>query len=167
MIPKTKGITSADIVAALHVEHERGRNPDLCFEELRLSSGFENESRVDFLAMNVAPSTGNLTTAYEVKITRQDFRRETYQKQRGARLFSDKFYFIAPKGVIPHDEVPDWAGLIEVEWTVYKGKPRLRMLKTIPAPKRDKEVPSWGLIVSMVRNARKADSPPTKDSLFA
>jgi len=54
--------------------------------------------------------------------------------------------------------VPDWAGLMEVEWHCHKfagAKPFLRIKKTIPAPKRDKDAPSWGLVVSMVWNATK------------
>ncbi len=150
-----KTIKADEIVDALYAKH----NKDLCFDELRMSSGFANLSRLDFLAINVAPSSGNLSTAYEVKVSRADFRRDTHIKQRGARLLSDHFYYIAPIDVIPHDEVPDWAGLIEVEWTVNKyrnnGKPFLKFTKRIPAPKRDKDAPSWGLVVSMIRNERK------------
>lgn len=155
-----KSITAAQIVEALHKHHHK----DLCFDELRLSSGFANLSRLDFLAINVAPSSGNATTAYEVKVSKSDFKRDTHKKQRGARLLSDYFYYIAPKGVIPQDAVPDWAGLIEVEWksTKYqnKGKPFISFKKVIQAPKRDKDAPSWGLVVSMIRNDRRQKGIP-------
>lgn len=147
-------IVTGDIEDVLLKHHAK----DLCFVDLRLSSGFELEGRVDFLALNVMPSTGNRCLAYEIKVSRADFRRDNHRKQRGARLYSDSFYYIAPKGVIPHEEVPDWAGLIEIEWHCYKSKgsqPFLRMKKVIPAPKRDKDPPSWGLLVSMIRNAVK------------
>lgn len=150
-----KTIKADDIVEMLHKQHDK----DIAFDELRLSSGYALASRVDFLAIDVAPSTGNKTTAYEVKVSRGDFRKDSHKKQRGARLFCDLFYYIAPVGVIPHEEIPDWAGLIEVEWTANKyannGKPYLKMKKVIPAPKRDKDSPSWGLVVSMIRNERK------------
>ncbi len=148
-------ITAAEIEQALAKKHVK----DWCFPELRLSSGFEWDGRIDFLAINVAPSTGNRIEAYEIKVSRADFRRDGHKKQRGARLYSDKFWYIAPKGVIPPEEVPDWAGLIECEWHCFKYKgsvPFIRMKKTIPAPKRDKDAPSWGLVVSLLRNAHKS-----------
>lgn len=150
-----KTIKSDDIIAALYAKHKK----DICLDELRLSSGFQLASRVDFWAINIAPSTGNIATSYEVKISRSDFRRDSHKKQRGARLFSDKLYYIAPVDVIPHEEIPDWAGLIEVQWDVKKyvngGKPYLAFKEVIAAPKLDKEAPSWGLLVSMMRNDRK------------
>jgi len=145
-------IVTGDIEDVLLKAHKK----DLCFVDLRLSSGFELESRVDFLSLNVMPSTGNRCTAYEIKVSRSDFRRDNHRKQRGARLYSDHFWYIAPKGVIPHEEVPDWAGLKEIEWTTTpRGEPYLKIRTVIQAPKRDKSEPSWGLLVSMIRNAVK------------
>lgn len=130
---------------------------DLVFSELRLSSGFEWQGRIDFLAINVSPSKGNPIIAYEIKISKADFKRDTHKKQRGARLFSDRFFYIAPAGVIPPEDVPDWAGLIELSWTAPQGArtPFLCPKEVIPAPKRDKDAPTWGLVVSIIRNARK------------
>ena len=151
---KNSTIKANDIAGALRKKHKK----DMCFEELRGSSGFNLASRVDFYALNVAPSTGNRATAYEIKVSKADFKRDNHGKQRAARLFSDQFFYIAPKGVIPHDDVPDWAGLIEVDWHChnFKGaKPYLRLKEVVPAPKRDKDAPSWGLLVSMLRNDRR------------
>jgi len=151
---RNDSITATQIEDALFKRHDK----DMCFRELRLSSGFANQSRVDFLALNVAPSTGNKVDAYEIKISRADFRRDSFIKQRGARLFSDRFWYIAPVDIIPRDEIPDWAGLLEIDWHCYKytsSKPFLRIKEVISAPKRDKDIPAWGLVVSMVRNAVK------------
>lgn len=145
-------ITAEDINFALRKRHDK----DIWFEELRMSSGFAMQGRIDFLAISPAPSTGNRAIAYEVKVSRADFKRDTHAKQRGARLYSDQFYYVAPKGVIPEELVPDWAGLIEVEWKAYAGrKPALIFKTIINAPKRDKEPPSWGLVCSLIRNANK------------
>ena len=56
----TKTIKADTIVEALFQKHAK----DICFEELRLSSGFALQSRVDFWAINASPSTGNLAIAY-------------------------------------------------------------------------------------------------------
>ncbi len=70
-------------------------------------------------------------------------------KQRGARLFSDRFFYATPPGLIKPEEIPDWAGLAECDnsnpnwWSRYK--------IIVPAPKLDKPHPSWGLVVSLLR----------------
>lgn len=143
-------ITSDQILAALKKEHAK----DIWFEELRLSSGLLWQGRVDFMALNVSPAAGNKGTAYEVKVSKADFKKDTYDKQRGARLYSDHFFYIAPVGVITPSQVPDWAGLKTVEWKCPSGRtPYLLIREVLPAPKRDKEPPSWGLVCSLVRNA--------------
>ncbi len=150
---------SADIIKYLfwHYKAEKWAR----FAELRLGSGYGfHERRIDFLAVDIAPSRGNKVIAYEVKVSRADFRRDiaNEKKQRGAKLYSNEFFFIAPEGVIPQNEVPDWAGLAEIH--VEKNPAligyRTHFIKTtIPAPYREKWRPSWPLMVSIARNARK------------
>lgn len=126
-------------------------------EELRLSSGFGWQGRIDFYAISPSPSTGNLATAYEVKVSKSDFQKDTHAKQRGARLYSDKFYYVTPKGMIQPEKIPDWAGLKEVEWKVLHGEEYLSITEKIPAPKLDKSAPSWGLVCSMLRRNKTTD----------
>lgn len=123
-----------------------------CFEELRLGSGYGfHERRIDFMVVDSAPSRGNRVIAFEVKISRVDFRRDiaNQAKQRGAKLYSNEFYYAAPAGVIPQDEVPDWAGLMEFGEKAQWGK------VILAAPYREKWRPSWPLLISIARNARK------------
>lgn len=151
-------ICSDDIIAALAASHKK----DIKVEELRLSSGFAMQGRIDFWAISPSPAAGNLATSYEVKISRGDFRKDSHKKQRGARLFSDRIFYVAPEGIIPHEEVPDWAGLIEATWATKKwinnGEPTIALRTVITAPKLDKEAPSWGLVVSLLRNNAKDSS---------
>lgn len=147
-------IKTPDIEELLQRLHQK----DIWFQELRLSSGFGLQGRIDFLAINPGPATGNRATSYEIKVSRSDFRRDSHKKQRGARLYADEFYYIAPVGIIPHEEVPDWAGLMEVEWKVRsygRREPYLAVTTPIRAPKRDKDSPSWGLVCSLIRNAKR------------
>jgi hypothetical protein len=79
-----------------------------------------------------------------MKLTRSDFLKDVKQplKQRGARLFSDQFFFVTPPGLLKPEEIPDWAGLLEpyadsffsnwATWSV-----------VVPAPIRSKDAPSW------------------------
>lgn len=110
--------------------------------ELALSTGAR---RCDFWTIAPWQSKGYLAIAYEIKISRADFRRDTHEKQREARLFSDRFYYVTPAGLLRPEEIPDWAGLIEIA----DGKKHTIVM----APLRDKDAPSWELIVSLLRNS--------------
>jgi hypothetical protein len=116
--------------------------------------------RADFWKMEVGASKGFQATAYEIKISRADFRRDTPVKQREARLYSDRFYYVAPLGLIKPDEVPEWAGLMEFG---PKG-----LVTTVPAPMRSKDAPSWELVVSLFRNSGeiRRDTDVMRSSLY-
>lgn len=101
--------------------------------------------RCDLWTISANSSAGFKARAYEIKISRADFRRDTAIKQREARLFSDQFYYVTPAGLIRPDELPDWAGLIEYADGQFK--------TVIGAPYRDKDAPTWELVVSLIRNS--------------
>lgn len=101
--------------------------------------------RCDLWTISANSSAGFKARAYEVKISRADLRRDNAVKQREARLFSDQFYYVTPVGLLKKDEVPDWAGLIE-----WDGE---RFVTVINAPYRDKDGPTWELVVSLIRNS--------------
>jgi hypothetical protein len=109
--------------------------------ELSLAQGGR---RCDFWTLHPHRSKGYLAEAYEIKASRADFKREDDAKQRDSRLYSDRFWYVAPIGIIKPDEVPVWAGLQE-----WNGE---RLIAKVPAPHRDKDAPSWELVVSMIRN---------------
>ena len=114
--------------------------------ELAMMGG---DRRCDFWTISPNGSHGFRATAYEIKVSRQDFRRDHAGKQREARLYSDRFFYVTPPGLVRPDEVPDWAGLIEC----HGGK-----TKTIVyAPLRDKDGPSWQFVVSLIRNSGKVN----------
>lgn len=130
-------ITASHILDALK---ERAGEKVIWAEELAFSSGAR---RCDFWKLNPHASKGYLATAYEIKISRADFKKDTHEKQRDARLYSDEFYYITPPGLVSLEEVPDWAGLIEWDGS------QMRVRRS--APRRDKDAPSWELVVSIMR----------------
>jgi hypothetical protein len=101
--------------------------------------------RCDLWTISANSSAGFKARAYEVKISRADFRRDTAIKQREARLFSDQFFYVTPVGLLRPDEVPDWAGLIEYADGAFK--------TVVHAPYRDKDAPTWELVVALIRNS--------------
>ena len=112
--------------------------------ELQLSGG---DRRCDFWTISPNSSAGFHAVAYEIKVSRQDFKRDHAIKQREARLYSDRFFYVAPAGMIKKEEVPDWAGLMEFDG---------ESLRTVVnAPIRDKDAPSWQFVVSLIRTAGK------------
>ena len=101
--------------------------------------------RCDLWTVSANSSAGFKARAYEIKISRADFRRDNAVKQREARLFSDQFFYVTPAGLIKPEEVPDWAGLIEYADDAFK--------TVVTAPYRDKDAPTWELVVSLIRNS--------------
>ena len=144
-------ITTEEIINTLQGRNTAAR---LYFRELRLGTGYGSisERRIDLFEIETAPSKGYKATAYEVKISRGDFLSEKRNpnKQRGARLFCDFFYYVTPPGLLKIEEVPDWAGLIEVNLNVEIHKGCRKII--ISAPRLDKERPTWGLLISAARN---------------
>lgn len=131
---------TGEILAALVAD---GESKDCIWaSELAFDGGAR---RCDFWTISANSSAGFQAVAYEIKISRADFKRDTHAKQRQARLFSDRFYYVAPRGLIKPDDLPDWAGLIEF------GDGALSM--KVPAPHRDKDAPTWQLVVSLIRNS--------------
>lgn len=132
------------------------RNVDaLYFEELRAGAGWgmDSQRRIDAWTIGTAPSKGNERTAYEVKVSRSDFRKDmrSPHKQRPARLFSNRFYYVAPEGLIKPTELPLWAGLLEA--TIAQDHEWLSL--AVPAPFFETEAPSWRFAVSLARHAAK------------
>ncbi|MFE6967158.1 hypothetical protein ACFVAJ_18740 [Agromyces sp. NPDC057679] len=68
------------------------------------------QRRIDALIV-----TSRMLTAVEIKVTRADFRRDTDEKRRAWQLFSHRFVYAVPKGLVTPDEVPASCGLWEFD----------------------------------------------------
>lgn len=157
---------TAIILYGLHkyFNHWRQQRKWVVFPELRLGSGFTGtaQRRIDFFVISTGP--GNETVAFEIKTSKKDFRRDIANdlKQRGARLYSNKFYYITPKGLLNEEEkklIPVWAGLIEYDIEKNRRCPKNTHLTVkIPAPQHAKAMPSWGLICAMIRKVKRMNS---------
>ncbi len=103
-------------------------------------------TRIDFWTLEPTASAGFRATSYEIKVSRQDFNRDSADKQAGALRHSDRFFYATPPGLLTRKDVPDWAGLIE--WTGETWRVTKR------APKLEKAAePGWGLLVDILRNS--------------
>ena len=133
---------------------------NILFPELRLGSGYcgISQRRIDLFV--ISSNAGNDTTSYEIKVSRQDFKKDVNDdlKQRGARLYSNYFYYVTPVGLLKKEEIPLWAGLLEVDLQSKRNviiRDNYPINCIVPAPLNPKANPSWGLICSMIRHINK------------
>lgn len=154
------GMTTMDVMKVLRMRHNASRRGKRTprewayFEELRAGTGYASRKRdfnperyFDAWAINLYPSKGHRTIAYEVKVSRADFLREIKDpsKRREALMFSNEFYFVAPKGLLDPKEIPEECGLIEV---THAGS----RIKKHAAFRPDVE-PTWNFLASIARRS--------------
>lgn len=78
-------------------------------------SYWSNTRTIDALAVRCWSSgAGFQRLAFEVKVSRADYRNETRLKRAPAERAAHRTYYVAPAGIIPVDELPDGWGLVEV-----------------------------------------------------
>lgn len=171
----SEGITAAVVKELLRLRHAEPVGAWAYFPEFTPGIGYASpgvETRIDAWAMNVWPSNGYTTIAYEIKVSRSDFLRELKDpdKRAWALRFSDEFYFVAPRHLIHPKELPPECGLIEVTKVTVKGNykidgQRYTMRATVKAPKRktlkdlDRDArPTWHLLAAVARRACRAEN---------
>ena len=123
------------------------------FQEFADGTGGAKARTIDLLAFNLWPSKGYQTVAYEVKVSRADFRRELDDPSKRApwELLAHETWFAAPTGVISKAEVPEGWGLLEVS---DDGKTK----RTVRAMQRLRGTPPIAFTASMAR--RTTDPAP-------
>lgn len=120
-----------------------------------------------------------LCAEYEVKISRADFRADSKSsvkrwrritlenKHRLASYFKctpNYFWYAAPEGVIPVDEVPPFAGLIEfVEPHRFETRKKAPRLHKMPLDTRDVLYITRGCALRYWQQRRSADAATAKD----
>ncbi len=148
--------TSKKITALLRELHA----DDIFFAELRAGAGWgvDSERRIDAYAMSPYPSKHNVRTAYEIKVSKRDYVRELSKplKRRPALLYANQFYFVAPKGVIDPRDVPIECGLIEVLNDDPNRHVVTKFERTVTAPWRETDAPTWRFVASMLRRSMTA-----------
>lgn len=111
--------TEADVLKALRKRHSAvsGNGPEWAYlEHVRNSAGFHATRTLDAMAMHLWPSRGMELQGFEVKTSRADFRREIADVEKMDAFFEflDRFWIVAPVGVVPEGEIPATWGLLEL-----------------------------------------------------
>lgn len=111
--------TERTVLNALRARHaaKKGNGPEWAYiEHVRNAAGFDAQRTLDAMALHLWPSRGMELHGYEVKISRADFRRELADPAKMDAFASvlDRFWIVAPIGIVPAEEVPAAWGLLEV-----------------------------------------------------
>lgn len=103
--PKRPTVTAPMLLALLAAKHSQ----DVFVPECKTGGSMQEHGRFDAFAM--AKSWAHpMATGYEIKVSRQDFLRDV--KWRQYLPACNRFFFVAPSGVIDPSEVPEGAGLL-------------------------------------------------------
>jgi hypothetical protein len=151
-------ITESKIYAAIQTAHAP---PEWAiFRDVANGTGGNIRRRADSIAMNLYPSRGLLVRGFEIKISRQDFKREHKDPQKAEEIaqYCDEWYVVTPQGLVKDLalELPSVWGLMEVD---EKGKIRTAHKATMLTPKPL----SRSFIASIVRSTHKLTTLLTID----
>lgn len=126
------------------------------FTEVKLSVGWaghgpaprNGDQRIDAWVMDTWPGSNLRKTAFEVKVSRSDFKRELAQpdKRLAAMGVSNEFYFVVPATLVEPSEVPEGCGLL---WVDVSG----RLHEQKAAPRRSCGPLPEGFVAMLLRKA--------------
>lgn len=133
----------------LHKEHWSLKN-FITIREARCGTGYRYQNQRSFDYMAISTCEGNQVRGYEVKASRADFLKDIKdpEKQKALRCFANLFYYVAPEGVIKKEELPPWAGLLEM--AQYNGEYCLYQI--VGAPLQANFPPTWSFVAECIRN---------------
>lgn len=146
--------TSGDLRALI-----RGRFPKDAWAvlfEVRSETGLSGAGRsADALAMSLWPSRGLEVHGFEIKVSRSDWKRELEAPEKAEPIarFCDRWWIVAPEGVVLREELPPTWGLLVPD---AKGK---SLRNAVTAPKAKPRALDRGFVASVLRSAQSQITP--------
>ena len=148
-------MTESDVLILLHERYAWGLQMEWAFfGQLRTATGngvwMGDIRTMDGWALNCWPSNGFKSIAFEIKVSKSDFKHEldNPKKREPAMRLSNQFYFVAPRGLIAPMELPDDCGLMVVQ------EKKLKIL--LAAPIREREDLPMEFVASILRDVKRA-----------
>lgn len=95
--------------------------------------------RIDMLLVSLkrrGVKVPNERIALEIKVSMADFKRDTVEKRRAWMAHTDRFAYVAPKGLISKDQLPPGCGLVEYDPDAVFASDRLKW--KVNAPHKDR-----------------------------
>jgi hypothetical protein len=102
----------------------------------------------DAVAVNLWSSRGHAVIGMEIKVSRSDWLRELKKPEKAETSvfrFCDRWYVVAPKGVVKEGELPTTWGLLELRAT--------GLVEVVAAPKLTPEPVTKGFFASLMRRS--------------
>ncbi len=149
MTDKEKTEKIYECLDRLHEENWSLKNW-ITIREVRCGTGYRYQNQRSFDYMAICTLEGNSVRGYEVKASRADFLKDVKdpEKQKALRCFCNLFYYVAPEGMIKKEELPPWAGLIELK---YDGE-KYWLNQAVGAPLQANFPPTWSFVAECIRN---------------
>lgn len=122
------------------------------FFEVADATGVRQQRYADAVAMNLYPSRGLEINGFEVKASRQDWTRELKNPEKSAPVqrYCDRWWIVAPAGVIQVGELPP-------TWGQYEAQPGGKLRQIVAAPKLEAVPVTRDFVAAMLRRASSAD----------
>jgi len=104
-----------ELVALIRKKYKtdtNGYNPCVVLEQVPDGTGMYQSRWIDVAVFQMWTSKGLTRTAFEIKVSRADFLSEIQNPQKHAwcRESFHYFFFVAPKGIVQVEELPDGVG---------------------------------------------------------
>lgn len=160
--------TAKQILAVLKKLYTSETKPEryAIFDEQKIGTGWGKDAAraMDAWVMMLWPSDGFNRIAFEIKVSRSDFKAELKhpEKRRPAMRVSNEFYFITPPGLLKPEEIPLDCGLMEVK---KRGGPgpfadQWELDIVVDAPNLDTCPPSWSFVAALARRVTRLENKP-------
>lgn len=156
--------TEADLYARIE-KRMKADQGWVVFAQVANATGWSASRRTrwaDAVAMNLWPSKGFELQGFEIKRTVHDFRRELSNQakvEEGAYEYMHRWWIVAPRGVVPLDELPVQWGLLETHGQALRA--------TVKAPKLEPKEAGLPFICAMLRRAHEAMEVQQRPRLVA
>lgn len=121
------------------------------FFEVGDATGARQRRWADAVAMNMYPSRGLEIHGFELKASRSDWLRELKNpaKAESVSRFCDRWWIVAPPGVVNDGELPP-------TWGMYEAK-GWKLRQAVAAPKLEAQDVTRAFMAAMLRRASEAD----------
>jgi len=144
------------------IEHrlaERYCPPEWAFlPQVGSGTGTHYRRTADGIAMNLWPSRGMELHGFEIKVARNDWIRELKDPEKSVAVqkYCNRWWIVAPKGVVADGELPPTWGLLEPT-----GKSGLKVVTAAPELEDPKRL-SRTFVAAVLRQATKVTTPQAK-----
>jgi len=143
-----KKYTADELIDRVHLRYGDSRRY-VVFNQVAAGTGANAYSWIDAMVLHLWPSDGLIRSAFEVKVSRNDFLAELQKpgKNNWCREYCHEFWFVATQDVIKEDELPAGDG-----WLCPRG-PGLAIVRHA-SRKQDTKVDD-SIVASLARSMQK------------